>query len=93
MNYTPRYTEWIAQRDVNLEDLPESLLLLITCYQAAYQSWENAQENDQARYRTALESTDAYIAACLEKHFGNPKSDLEEDKLKALLSKAADLDF
>lgn len=94
MNYSPRYTEWIHDRDVNLETLPESLLSLISCYQSALLSWENATEEEQAIYRKALESTDAYISAMLFKQFGNnPKSNEEDDKLKALLSKAADLDF
>ena len=95
MTYTPRYTDWIDNRDdVDLETLPEKFLLLISAYQAAFRSWESAPEKEQSLYRKALEATDAYISVQLKMYFGDPeKSNSEDKKLKALLSKAADLDF
>ena len=94
MIYTPRYSDWIHKRDVDLESLPEHLLSLISTFQSAHDAWENATEDEQAKYIKVLRSTDAYISAVLFSHLGNnPKSNSEDDKLKALLSKAADLDF
>ncbi len=95
MNYTPRYSDWIEHRDdVDLETLPEKLISLIAAYQSALLTWENASEKEQAIYQKAIETTDAYISVQLKRYFGDPpNSNADDDKLKALLSKAADLDF
>lgn len=94
MIYLPRYIEWTHNRDADINKLPEHLLALISRYQSAHDTWEKATEEEQAKYIKALRLTDAYITAVLFNHLGNnPKSNSEDDKLRALLSKAADLDF
>lgn len=94
MIYLPRYNEWISNREADLNKLPEHLLMLISSFQSTLDSWENAAEEDQAKYMKILRSTDAYISAMLSEHFGDSQNTTtEDDKLKALISKAADLDF
>ena len=63
MIYLPRYNEWISNREADLNKLPEHLLMLISSFQSTLDSWENAAEEDQAKYMKILRSTDAYISA------------------------------
>lgn len=95
MNYAPRYLAWTENRDdIDLDTLPKKLLTLIAAYQSAFRSWENASEKEQTLYRDSIELTDAYLSSQLRVYIGDPpNSDADDDKLKALLSKAADLDF
>lgn len=95
MNYTPRYLNWIENRnDIDLDSLSEYLPPLISCFESALNTCEKATEEEQAKYIKVLILTDAYISALLFHHLGdNPSPNIDDDKLKALLSKAADLDF
>lgn len=94
MNYTPHYTYWLYKANVPLNELPGDLFQLVQQYEKAVALWQDAKEHEQKKYQKIVEQTDAFISAKIytlyETHINK---DNESDKLKALIDKAADLDF
>ncbi len=94
MNYTPRYTYWLFKANVKTNQLPVELAGLIRQYEIAVAKWQDAKESEQKLYKTIVENTDAFISAKIYTLFETQINEqTESDKLKDLLSKAADLDF
>lgn len=94
MNYTPRYTYWLYKANVLLNELPGVFTNLIIQYEKAYALWQDANESEQKKYKKIVEQTDAFISAKIVTLYQTQINEQNEsDTLKALMSKAADLDF
>jgi hypothetical protein len=94
MNYTPHYTYWLYKANVQNDQLPEELAELIRQYETALAIWQDAKESEQSPFRNIIENTDAVISARLYTLYETQiNQQNESDKLKELMSKAADLDF
>jgi hypothetical protein len=105
MHYSPKYTYWLYKAGITVEVLPSELLQLIEQYEKVISllqienHTENQTENEteQISYQKALEQTDAYISARIYNQYADKFKQIiqsdEQQKLKALMDKAADLDF
>ncbi len=94
MNYTPRYMYWLYKANVQLSSLPIELDALIEQYEKSFTLWQETDETEQKSFMKIVEQADAFISAKIYTLYESQiNQQSENDRLKELMSKAADLDF